>query len=56
MEPWFVPACSVDFGARIDELIGDGSGEFNGFIPFSVAQSAGRLAKGFEHRAWVALP
>jgi hypothetical protein len=26
MKPWFVLACSVDFGARVDEFIRDGSG------------------------------
>jgi hypothetical protein len=39
----------MDFGARIDELIGDGSGEFNNFHPFSVTQRAGGLAGGFDH-------
>jgi hypothetical protein len=33
MEPWFLSAWTVDFGARIDELIRDGSGEFNDFHP-----------------------
>jgi hypothetical protein len=44
------------FGARIDELIEDGSGEFNNFHPFSVTQSAGGLAAGFDYQDWVALP
>jgi hypothetical protein len=57
MEYWFVLACSMDFGARVDKLIGDRSEKFNDFHPFSVvAQSAGELAKGFDHRDWVALP
>jgi hypothetical protein len=46
----------MDFGTRIDKLIGDGSGEFNDFHPFSVAQSPGGLAKGFDHQNWVFLP
>jgi hypothetical protein len=46
----------MDFGARIDELIGDGSGEFSNFHPFSVVQSTGGLAKGFHHQNWVSLP
>jgi hypothetical protein len=57
MEPWFVLACSMDFVARVDKLIGDSSGKFNNFHPFPVTQStAGGLTKGFDHRYWVALP
>jgi hypothetical protein len=56
MEPWFVSACSMDFRTRVDELIRDGSGEFDNFHPFSVAQSTGGLAKGFDHQNWVSLP
>jgi hypothetical protein len=41
MEPWFVMACSVNFGTRIDQSTRDQSGEFYNFHPFSVAQSAG---------------
>jgi hypothetical protein len=56
MELWFVLACSMDFGAKIDELIGDGSGYFNNFHRFSVTQIAGGLGKGFDHQDWVSLP
>jgi hypothetical protein len=56
MELWFVSAYSMDFRARVDKLIGDGSRNFDDFHPFSVAQSAGGLAKGFDHQDWVALP
>jgi hypothetical protein len=41
MEPWFVSACPVDFRTRVNKLIWDGSGKFDNFHPFSVAQSAG---------------
>jgi hypothetical protein len=56
VEPWFVSACSVDFGTRVDEWIGGGSGELDNFHLFSVAQSAGGLAEGFDHQNWVSLP
>jgi hypothetical protein len=46
----------MGFGARVDKLIGDSSGMFNDFHHFSVAQSAGGLAKGFDHQDWIALP
>jgi hypothetical protein len=46
----------MDFGTRVDKLIGDGSGEFDGFHPFSVAQSTGGLAESFDHQNWVSLP
>jgi hypothetical protein len=51
MEPWwFVLACSVNFGARVDKFVWDCSGKFDNFHPFSVAQSTGGLAKGFDHQ------
>jgi hypothetical protein len=40
MKPWFVVACSMNFGARVDKFVGDCSGEFYNFHPFSAAQSA----------------
>jgi hypothetical protein len=50
MEPWFVLACSMDFRARVDELIGANSGEFNYLHHFSVAQSTGGLVEGVDHQ------
>jgi hypothetical protein len=49
MEPWFVLACTMDFGARVDEFVMNSCGKFDSFHPFSVAQSAGGLAKHFDH-------
>jgi hypothetical protein len=46
----------MDFGARVDYFVGNCSGKFDNFHPFSVAQSVGGLAKGFDHQDWVALP
>jgi hypothetical protein len=46
----------MDFGTRIDKLIGDGSGKFDNFHPFSVAHSAGGFSESFEHQNWVFLP
>lgn len=45
MEPWFVSACSVNFGTRVDEFVRDHLGESDNFHPFSVAQSTGGFAK-----------
>jgi hypothetical protein len=36
------------FGTRVDKLIRDCLEKFDNFPPFSVAQSAGGLAKGFD--------
>jgi hypothetical protein len=54
MESWFMLACSMNFGARVDQFIEDHSGKFDNFHPFSVAQSTGGLAKGFDYQDWVA--
>jgi hypothetical protein len=50
MEPWIVLVYSVDFGAGVDKFVGDSSGKFEGFHPFSVAQGLGELAEGFDHQ------
>jgi peroxiredoxin len=49
IEPWFVMTCSVNFGARVDQFIGDGSVEFNDLHPFSATQSTGGFTKGFDN-------
>jgi hypothetical protein len=41
--------CDGMLKARADEFIGDCSVEFDGFHPFSVAQSAGGFAKSFDN-------
>jgi hypothetical protein len=48
MEPWFVMACSMNFGAIVDEFIRDYSVKFDNFHPLSVAQSAGGFAESFD--------
>jgi hypothetical protein len=35
MESWFVVACPVNFGPRVDQFSGDQLGEFDNFHPFS---------------------
>ncbi len=47
--------CS-NFGARIDQFIGDGYVEFNNLHPFSVTQSADGFTKDFDDQYGVALP
>jgi hypothetical protein len=56
MEPWFVTACAMNFGARIDQFIRDSSVEFGNLHPLSVAQSAGGFNKSFDNQDEVALP
>jgi hypothetical protein len=54
MEPWCVSTRSMTFGAIVDKFVGDCSGKFDDFHPFS-AQSTGGLAKSVDHQDWVAL-
>jgi hypothetical protein len=52
MKPGFVMACTVNFGARVDQFVGDSSVEFYDLHPFSVAQQS---PGGFSED-WVASP
>jgi hypothetical protein len=49
MEPCFVTACSMNFGTRVDQSIGDQVEEFDDFHPFPVAQSAGGFSECFDN-------
>jgi hypothetical protein len=40
----------MDFEARVDKFIGDHLEKFDNFHSFSVAQSAGGLAKSFDYQ------
>jgi hypothetical protein len=44
-----VMACSVNFGARVDQSIRDRSREFDNFLPFSVAQSVSGFSKCLDN-------
>jgi hypothetical protein len=56
LEPCFAMACSLNFGTRrVDQFIGDRSGEFYNFHPSSVAQNTGGLNEGFNNEDWFSL-
>jgi hypothetical protein len=40
----------MNFGARVDQFIGDGSVDFSNLHPFSVTQTTGGLSEGFDYQ------
>jgi hypothetical protein len=55
MEPWFVTACAVTFGAKDDQFLGIVLLIFTISI-LSLLHSAGGFTRGFDDQDGVALP